>query len=169
MKKLLPTTLVIASCALGAGLAAGSLAIANYAPDAKIDPALVDEANSAIYYGPEIADLPTPVVGDDLFFSQNAGATCMDRDSVVNVFLADQAQFGGQTLEIVPGRDQAFADKWRDLTDIAKVTVSGVVGHMFKDGGDWTVDVVEFDATGCAMSRTLVPATMWTDMIESSV
>lgn len=167
MKKLLPTTLVIASCALGVGLA-GSLAIANYAPDAEIDSALVEEANSAIYYGPEMAGLPSPVVGDELFFAQNSGSACMDRDQVVNVFQGDQAEFGGQTLEIVPGRDQAFANEWRDQTGAAKVQVSAVVGHMFKDGDEWTVDVVEFDGSGCAMSRTLLPAPIWTALIEAS-
>lgn len=168
MKKLLPTTIIIASCALVVGLAAGSLAIANYAPEAEIDAALVDEANSAIYYGPEMADLPSPVVGSDLFFAQNTGSACMGRDQVVNAFLADQAEFGGQTVEIIPGRDQAFADTWRDQTGITKVAVSAVVGHMFKDGGEWSVDVVEFDRDGCAMSRTLLPATTWTSLIETS-
>jgi hypothetical protein len=168
MKTLLPTTLVFASCALGVGLAAGSLAIANYAPNAEIDPAVVEEANSAIYYGPELADLPSPVVGDDLFFAQNTGSACMDRDQVVRVFLADQAEFGGQTVEILPGRDQAFANEWRDQTGVTKVEVSAVVGHMFKDGDEWTVDVVEFDGSGCAMSRTLLPAPVWTSLVETS-
>lgn len=168
MKMFVATTLVIASCALGAGLAAGSLAIANYAPDAEIDSALIAEANSAIRYGPEMSDLPAPVVGRDLFFAQNTGSACMDRDAVVNVFLADQAEFGGQTVEIIPGRDQAFADKWRDQAGVSKVDVSGVVGHMFKDAGEWAVDVVEFDESGCAMSRTLLPAMAWTDLIETS-
>lgn len=168
MKTLLPATLVIASCALGVGLAAGSLAIASYAPDAEIDPALVAETNSAIYYGPELAGLPSPVVGDDLFFAQNAGSACMSRDQVVTVFHGDQAEFGGQTLEILPGRDQAFADNWRNQTGVTKVEVSAVVGHMFKDGDEWTVDVVEFDRSGCAMSRTLLPAPVWTSLVETS-
>jgi len=168
MKKFLPTTLVIASCTLGAGLAAGSLAIANYAPNEEIDVAMVEEANSAIRYGSEIAGVPAPVVGDELFFAQNVGSTCMNRDQVVDVFLADQAEFGGQTVEIISGRDQAFSDEWRDRTGGAKIEVSGVVGHVFQESGDWTVDVVEFDRNGCAMSRTLLPNATWTDMIETS-
>lgn len=167
MKKLLPTTLVIASCALAGGLAAGSLAIANYAPDAEIDAALVEEANSAIHYGPEIADLPAPVMGDELFFGLT-GSACMDRDAVISVFLSDQANFGGQTVEIVSGRDQAFADLWRAQTAQDKVEISGVVGHMFQDGDEWTVDVVEFGENGCAMSRTLLPVSTWTGLIETS-
>jgi len=169
MKKLLPTTLVIASFALGVGLAAGSLAIAKYAPEDGLDPAMIEEADSAAYYGPELADIPAPVVGDDLFFAQNTGSACMDRDHVVNVFLNDQAEFGGQTVEIVPGRDQAFADAWRETTGVSKVKISGVVGHMFQDNGDWTIDVVEFDDSGCAMTRTLLPAATWTDLVETSV
>ena len=168
MKKLLPTTLVITSCALGLGLAAGSLAIANYTPNEEIDAALIEEANSAIYYGPEMADVPAPVVGDDLFFAQNSGSACMTRDAVVNVFLADQAEFGGQTVEIVAGRDQSFADAWRESVGIDKVEISGVVGHVFLDSGEWRVDVVELGKNGCAMSRTLLSNSTWTDLIETS-
>ena len=165
MRKLMPATLVVASCALGLGLAAGSLAIANYAPD----PAAADSFGEAEHVF-DITDLPMPVVGDELFFAQNSGSGCMDRDQVVNVFLADQAEFGGQTVEVIPGRDQAFANAWRDETGVARVAVSGVVGHIFRDGadGEWTVDVVEFDKNGCAMSRTLVPATAWAELIETS-
>ena len=168
MKKHLPTMLVIASGTLGVGLAAGSLAIANYAPNEEIDAALVEETNSAIYYGAEIAGVPVPVVGDELFFAQNTGSACMNRDQVINVFLTDQAEFGGQTVEIISGRDQAFSDEWRDRTGGDKIEVSGVVGHVFQDSGDWTVDVVEFDQNGCAMSRTLLPNATWTDLIEPS-
>jgi len=39
---------------------------------------------------------------------------------------------------------------------------------MFNDAGEWTIDVVEFDQRGCAMSRTLLPATVWTDLVETS-
>ena len=168
MKKILPTTLIISSCALGMALAAGSLAIAKYSPDATIDVAMVEEANSAIHFGPELGNLPAPVVGEELFFAQNNGSACMDRDRVVSAFLADKAEFAGQTVEIIPGRDQAFSNEWRDQTGIAKVAVSGVVGHMFQDGGEWTIDVVEFDERGCAMSRTLLPNTIWTTLIEAS-
>lgn len=164
MKKFLPTTLVVASCAIGLGLAAGSLAIASYAPDAAID-----DDFAGISHDATIADIPMPVVGDELFFAQNTGTTCMDRDQVINVFHSDQADFGGQTVKIVEGRDQAFADAWRDKTGMDRVAVSGIVGHMFYDNAtsEWTVDVVEFDQSGCAMSRTLLPGHAWTDVLES--
>lgn len=166
MKKFLPTTLVVASCALGLGLAAGSLAIASYAPDAAID-----EESAGFPHDATIADIPMPVVGDELFFAQNTGTACMDRGQVIRVFQEDQADFGGQTVEIVEGRDQAFADAWRDQTGLSRVTVSGILGHMFYDEAtsEWTVDLVEFDESGCAMSRTLLPGHAWTDVLESSV
>lgn len=53
MKKLLPTTLVVASCALGLGLAAGSFAIANYAPAAT-------DASDAAGHMFEMTERPTP-------------------------------------------------------------------------------------------------------------
>lgn len=166
MKKFLPTTLVVASCALGVGLAAGSLAIANYAPDAALD-----DDFAGFSHDTASADIPMPVVGDELFFAHNTGSACMDREQVIRVFQEDQADFGGQTVKIVEGRDQAFADAWRDQTGLVRVAVSGVVGHMFYDDAtsEWTVDVVEFDESGCAMSRTLLPGNAWTDVLETSI
>ena len=158
MKKIMPAAVVVASCALGIGLIAVSLATANFSPEAVDDDLSHDIA---------ITDLPTPVVGNELFAG---GAACMNRDAVIGVLLADQNEFGGQTLAIVEGRDQAFANAWRDQTGVARIDVSGVVGHAYFDDNnqEWTVDVVEFAPNGCAMSRTLLPGTAWTDLIEDS-
>lgn len=161
MKKILPAAFVVASCALGLGLAAGSLATASYAPVTSHDD---------FTHGTEIDSLPQPVFGAELFFEEGMGTSCMNREQVVDIFLSDQTAFGGRTVTIVEERDQAFADYWRDQLGITKVAVSGVVGHMFMGNGDdnWTIDLVEFDSAGCAMSRTLLPVDLWTELVQGS-
>jgi len=164
MKKFLPTTFVIASCTLGLGLAAGSLATASYAPEEafEIDVGVLNHAT-------EDAHLPMPVIGDDLFFAQNSGASCMSFDQVVGIFATDQAEYGGRTVKVIDGKQQAFANSWRDQTGLERMDVSNVVGHMFLDEGnkEWTVDVVEFDAAGCAVSRTLLTDSVWNDLLDN--
>jgi len=161
MRKFLPAALVIASCALGLGLAAGSLATASYSP------ASIDEDFG---HGIDVADFPVPVIGNDLFVGQNARNSCMSRDRVVDQLLADQMDLGGRTVKVTDSRYQAFANIWRDLTGLTKVEVSGIVGHIYFDESveEWTVDVVEFDAAGCAMSRTLMSGTLWTALLKTS-
>jgi len=160
MRKFLPAV-VIASCTLGLGLAAGSLATASYSP-AAID----EDAGHSI----DVADFPIPVTGNDLFVGQDAINSCMSRDRVVDQLLADQTDLGGRTVKVSDNRFQAFADTWRDLSGMTKVELSGIVGHIFFDESveEWTVDVVEFDAAGCAMSRTLMSGTLWTALLRNS-
>jgi hypothetical protein len=45
------------------------------------------------------------------------------------------------------------------------------VAHLFGDqeDDDWSADVVEFDGSGCAMSRTMVPGDIWTDILKDAV
>ena len=161
MRKLLPATFVIVSCALGLGIAAASLATANYTP------AMIQEDFS---HGDDFVDLPIPVIGENLFSGGNSATTCMNRDRVIEIFFADQGTSGGRTVKIVDDQDQAFADYWRDQSGVAGVDISGVIGHVFLDSAsaEWTVDLVEFDVAGCAMSRTLVPADVWNDLLQNS-
>jgi hypothetical protein len=161
MRKFLPA-LVIASCALGLGLAAGSLvATANYSPAA-----IEEDAG----HGIDVADFPIPVMGNDLFVGQNPINSCMSRDRVIDQLLADQTDLGGRTVKVADDRYQAFADIWRDHTGMTQVEISGIVGHIFFDESveEWTVDVVEFDSAGCAMSRTLMSGTLWTALLKNS-
>ena len=161
MRKLLPTTLIVASCALGLGLAAASLATASYAPTT---------AHEEFSHSENIVALPTPVIGEHLFSVENNRTACMNRDLVIDIFFADQDDFGGRTVKIVDNQDQAFADYWRAQTGVAEVEISGIIGHVYLDNAsaEWTVDLVEFDVAGCAMSRTLVPADVWNDLLRNS-
>jgi hypothetical protein len=164
MRKFSPIALFVISCALGIGLAAGSLATAAYTPPA------LDELDEDVGEEFEMAGFPLPASGSDLFIVEDGKAACVDRDQVVSMLLADQAELGGRTVKVTDDRMQSFADTWRDRTGLSHIVVSGVVGHIFFDENDaeWTVDVTEFDAAGCAMSRTLLPAALWSDLLRGS-
>lgn len=161
MRKFLPTSFFIAACALGVGVAAGSLATASYAPKTS-DDEIIHRDDNAVF--------PMPVIGEALFALESSQPGCMSRDRVIDAFLADQSEIGGQTVQIAEPQDQAFADHWRARAGTASVEVSAIVGHIFQDYGssEWTVDLVEFDADGCAMSRTLLSANLWNALIEGS-
>ncbi len=75
------------------------------------------------------------------------------------------------TIKGADGLEQSFADQWRREVHAPKVKVTGIVAHLFGDrkDGDWSADVIEFDKTGCAMSRTLVPGDTWTQILKDAV
>ena len=164
MRKFSPIALFVVSCAVGIGLAAGSLATAAYTPPA------FDEFEEDVGAEIEMAGFPMPASGSDLFILEDGKAACIDRDQVVTMLLADQAELGGRTVKVSDDRMQSFADSWRDRTGLRRMAVSGIVGHIFFDENvaDWTVDVTEFDAAGCAMSRTLLPGALWSDLLRGS-
>jgi hypothetical protein len=156
MSKFLPT-IVLASCALGLGLTAGSLATASYAPDTL-------EAS----YDIEPAEMLAPVMSNDLFAGQ--GGSCMEQADVMYQIAIDQMQIGGEAIKLSAGQQQSFADAWRAETGTQTVTTSGIVGHVYFDqtADDWMVDVTEFDAAGCAQSRTIISAKQWNYLIKTA-
>jgi hypothetical protein len=159
MSKFLPT-IILASCALGLGLTAGSLATASYSPDTE-----TLEAS----YDIEPAEMIPPVASDMLFDGQLAGS-CMNQNEVMHQIAVDQMQIGGEAIKLSADRYQGFADAWRAQTGTQAVMVSGVVGHVYFDetAGDWMVDVTEFDPAGCAQSRTIISAKQWNYLIKTS-
>jgi hypothetical protein len=158
MSKFLPT-IVLASCALGLGLGAGSLATASYAPD-------VDTLEAS--YDIEPAEMLAPVMSNDLFAGQ--AGRCMDQADVIHQIAIDQMQIGGEAIKLSAGQQQSFADAWRAETGTQAMTISGVVGHVYFDQtvDDWMVDVTEFDPAGCAQSRTIISARQWNYLIKTS-
>jgi hypothetical protein len=72
---------------------------------------------------------------------------------------------------LADGLQQSFSDAWRREAHVASVQVSSVVAHLFADdtGTDWSADVIEFDAKGCAMSRTIVPGDIWNALLKTAV
>jgi len=159
-----PKVLVIALCALALVLAAGSLAIANISPHTALDG--VTGLDDVGHDGDEIIFFPEPVIGDELFIAEAATDGCVDRNVVAAQFLTDQAEIGGQTFDFVGDRGQRLADLWRDRTGTGRIAVSSIMTHFFFDrsADEWTADQVEFDAAGCAMSRTLLPSAAWSEL-----
>ena len=65
---------------------------------------------------------------------------------------------------------QAFASLWRRRMGDPAEIVTAVIAHIFPiPNTDADVaDVVEFDAKGCAMSRTKMSAALFDDLVEES-
>jgi hypothetical protein len=97
--------------------------------------------------------------------------SCLKREDVVAQLSKQAKAFGGQVVVLEDGLEQSFADQWRREVHVPTVRVSSVVAHLFGDqeDDDWSADVVEFDGSGCAMSRTMVPGDIWTDILKDAV
>jgi hypothetical protein len=119
----------------------------------------------------EPASLQAPVATTAVFkASLGATTACVSAQKVLDRLQADRKAMGGKTVMLADGLQQSFADAWRREAQVPSVTVSSVVAHLFSDasGSEWNADIIEFDANGCAMSRTLVPGEIWTGLLESA-
>jgi hypothetical protein len=120
----------------------------------------------------EPASLQAPVTTTTVFkASLGGGASCVSAQKVLDRLQTDQKTMGGKTVMLADGLQQSFADAWRREAHVSSVKVSTVVAHLFSDesGTDWNADVVEFDASGCAMSRTLVPGDIWNALLKAAI
>jgi hypothetical protein len=120
----------------------------------------------------EPASLQAPVVTNTIFkASLDATTSCVSPQNVLDHLQADRKTMGGKTVMLADGLQQSFADAWRRDARVPSVKVSSVVAHLFSDetGTDWNADVIEFDAKGCAMSRTLVPGDLWNALLKAAV
>ena len=120
----------------------------------------------------EPANLQGPVSGTKLFkASLGTDESCLQPQKVLERLQADQKVMGGKTVMLADGLQQSFSDVWRREAHVAPVRVSSVVAHLFSDttGSEWNADVVEFDAKGCAMSRTLVPGDIWNTLLKTAI
>jgi hypothetical protein len=110
---------------------------------------------------------PAPVSASDMLFAGTGGdggdsAACLPVAQILGVFALDVEAVGGEILALSGGLEQEFADQWRRAVGASPVDVSQVLAHIVpaEDGGA-IVDVVEVDAQGCALSRTLLSQTDW--------
>jgi hypothetical protein len=99
-----------------------------------------------------------------------AAKDCLAPQKVLERMQELQNIIGGKTVMLTDGLQQSFADEWRREAHVAPVKVSSMVAHLFSDatGENWKADVVEFDAKGCAMSRTLVPGDIWNMLLKAA-
>jgi hypothetical protein len=95
-------------------------------------------------------------------------AECIVQPAILATMKADQALLGGRTVALIDGADQGFADQWRMLTESDSVDVSLVLAHGFANPltGEVLIDVVEFDVSGCAFSRTLLTSESWNTIVN---
>ena len=137
---------------------------------AGLSPAGIELRNDR--HGDESHAVPFPVVGDYLLSSpkqerQNGNAFCMTADRVLEKFVLDIENVGGDIVLMTEGVQQDFADSWRRLVKVERVEVTLVLAHVIPDrGGDPIIDVVEIDNEGCAVSRTLLTADDWNGLLE---
>jgi hypothetical protein len=120
----------------------------------------------------EPASLQAPVSGSNIFkASLGAGESCLPTQKVLERLQADEKTMGGKTVMLADGLQQSFSDAWRREAHVAPVHVSSVVAHLFADdtGTEWNADVIEFDASGCAMSRTVVPGEIWNALLKTAI
>ena len=119
----------------------------------------------------EPASLQAPVTGTTIFNASLGGQSCLPTQKVLEHLQADQKTMGGKTVMLADGLQQSFSDAWRREAHIASVQVSSVVAHLFADdtGTEWNADVIEFDAGGCAMSRTIVPGDVWNALLKTAI
>ena len=120
----------------------------------------------------EPAAVQAPVVGATVLkASLGSDSSCVSAQKVIDRLQADRKTMGGKTVMLADGLQQSFADAWRREAHVPSVKVSSVVAHLFSDetGTDWNADVIEFDAGGCAMSRTLVPGDIWNALLKAAI
>lgn len=141
-------------------------AVASVDAGEMLDAVTIDQDSAPIPVSGSVADMFAIAFGDK--GSQNA---CLSRDQVVIQLQGQAKSYGGQVVVLEDGLEQSFADQWRREVHAPKVKVTGIVAHLFGDrkDGDWSADVIEFDKTGCAMSRTLVPGDTWTQILKDAV
>jgi hypothetical protein len=133
-------------------------------------PAEIVDDGPTVEVAPFVEDIvfPAPVAGLELYFADASGAIagCVSDTEVIRHLEDDRLQFGGETVMLADGLDQAFADAWRQQIDMEQVAVSDVLAHVFGEGDDVAVDVVELDANGCALSRTLLSEDDWNYLLR---
>ncbi|MCP4384012.1 MAG: hypothetical protein GY798_21825 [Hyphomicrobiales bacterium] len=149
---------ITGAAAVGLVVASAAMALASIERNA------IDNS-PAIDITPQFSEalLPSPTAGEALFVDVSGGSFtgCLTDGDVVRRLNQEQQKVGGETVTLIDGLDQAFADEWRREAAMETVTVSAVFAHVIGNGSDAIVDVVELDETGCAMSRTLLSGDDW--------
>jgi len=130
-----------------------------------------DRGTSEAEHG--IEPVPAPVSGELLFADAELppdfnGESCVPAAQVLGIFAREIEMVGGEVLTL-SGRSQDFADHWRLAVNMPSVAVSQVLAHVVPgEDGDTIVDVIEIDANGCVVSRTLLTGVEWTDLVQAA-
>ena len=122
----------------------------------------------------EGGEMPGPITGDHLFApvasrygADGNGKACLTADDVFSGLVLDVENVGGEIVLMTEGAQQEFSDAWRGAVGESRAEIALVVAHVIPDpGGNPIVDVVEIGTHGCAVSRTLLAAADWLQLIE---
>jgi len=122
----------------------------------------------------EGGEMPGPITGVHLFApvaspygAGGNGKACLTADDVFGGLVLDVENVGGEIVLMTEGAQQEFSDAWRGVVGESRVEIALVVAHVIPDpGGNPIVDVVEIGTHGCAVSRTLLAAADWLQLIE---
>lgn len=112
---------------------------------------------------------PAPVEGVALFTAAEApaGKACYTRTDVVSVLDTEKARYGGETVMLGDGLEQAFSDAWRYRIKEQPIRVSAVFAHLVTNPAKERIaDVIEIDAKGCALSRTILSGDDWDAILK---
>lgn len=122
----------------------------------------------------EFLTVPVPGSERPLFrpIEEALDQACPTKIEVIRHYIASRSSLKSDRVKLLGGSlPQAFADVWRRRLHMGHVAVSAVVGQpldLRRLGGGPTVDVTEFGADGCAISRTLMPWPIWADLIRAA-
>jgi hypothetical protein len=113
---------------------------------------------------------PAPL-SPDFLASAGTKAECVAQQTVAERMLGEEDADGGKTLALTDGMDQDFADEWRVLINVPKVEVRVVLAHGLESPRQRSatiIEVVEFDASGCAISRTRLSGAEWDRIVDGA-
>ena len=118
---------------------------------------------------------PAPKMSAKLFdpIEEAQNPVCPTRDEVIRHYiLADSDLKSGNVKLLAGSLPQAFANAWRQQLHMKPTPVSAVVAQpldLAKLGGGQVLDVTEFGANGCALSRTIMPSAIFVEILRAAV
>lgn len=117
---------------------------------------------------------PAPNITKKLFnpIDEAQDPACPKKEDVIEHYILSESNLKSGNVKLLAGElPQLFSDNWRHRLHIPTIRVSAVVAQpldLSRLGGGAALDVTEFDADGCAFSRTIMPAAMWGEMLRAA-
>lgn len=118
---------------------------------------------------------PIPAVSDKLFnpIEEASNPACPLKEEVIRHYIMSQSNLKSGNVKLLIGDlPQAFADAWRQRLHLKPISVTAVVAQpldLTSLGGGSALDVTEFGANGCALSRTVMPAAIFVEMLKAAI
>jgi hypothetical protein len=117
---------------------------------------------------------PAPRITKTLFhpIAEARDSACPRKEEVIQHYIFSESDLKSGNVKLLAGDlPQLFSDRWRLRLHIPTMPVSAVVAQpldLSPLGGVESMDVTEFDAKGCAFSRTLMSAETWTEILRAA-